>query len=205
MSGVRIGVAAAAAMIAMAHAQGNAASISCATPPSNPPGIPDVTGYVTGTSGCEWSQAASNVSEALVNAENFFGFSDWAFSVKDNDVNGVDEGVNTYGLSFTGDTISGTWSLTSFPADKDFMLVFKAGSNNGKTVPGNIVAYFLSAISGTYLSPTLKSSDFSSRDISHISLYVRDNATVIPVPGAIWLMGAGLAGLGLAGRKKKSA
>ncbi|MEE2692931.1 MAG: VPLPA-CTERM sorting domain-containing protein [Pseudomonadota bacterium] len=142
----------------------------------------------------------------MVNSEAFFGFSDWTFVAKDNDVNGVDEGINLYGLLFTGGNLSGTWSLSSFPPNLDFMLVFKAGSNNGKTVPGNLVAYLLNASSGSYQSPTLKDSDFSARAISHISLYVRDNGfSEVPLPAAAWLMLAGLGGLGFASRKKKAA
>lgn len=38
-----------------------------------------------------------------------------------------------------------------------------------------------------------------------ISHYTEVGFSQVPVPGAIWLMGAGLAGLGFAGRKKKAA
>jgi len=42
-----------------------------------------------------------------------------------------------------------------------------------------------------------------SAAVSHVAFYGVEETPEIPVPGALWLMGAGLAGLGFAGRKKQ--
>lgn len=182
----------------------NAAVVDCAN------GTPDVTSFVTGTSACQFSDSENNDSNSAVNSEGFFGFNNWVQDAKDNNVNGVDEGANTYGLEFTGGVQSGTWELTgltSLPANLDFMLVFKAGNLNN-TVPGAIVAYLLTDVMGTYTSPNIATNgQMNPRDISHISLYVRENGNVpdVPLPAAAWLMLAGVAGLSFSSRKKKAA
>jgi len=44
-----------------------------------------------------------------------------------------------------------------------------------------------------------------SAAVSHVTFYGIEDTPEIPIPGAIWLMIAGLGGLGAAGRKKKAA
>lgn len=67
-----------------------------------------VAGKVTGTSGCELGSVNNDfLNPPQINEDSLFGFTDWAFLSKDNDVNGVDEGsesgnINPLNLSLTG-------------------------------------------------------------------------------------------------------
>lgn len=162
-----------------------------------------MTSNVTNTSACQYS-TINNDSEAAVNSEAFFGHNDWVFDAKDDDLNGVNAGDNTFGLVLTGGNVSGSWDLTSLssiPAGVEIMLVFKGGNAN----PSRVVAYLLTSVSGLYDSPFYNDVlGLSQKTISHVSLYVRGDVPEIPIPGAIWLMGAGLAGLGFSSRKKKA-
>ncbi|MBB5520017.1 VPLPA-CTERM sorting domain-containing protein [Amphiplicatus metriothermophilus] len=189
------GLAAFLALTAAAPAQ--AAAVACSD------GSPDVTGRVTPNAGCQFSDTFQNDAPAptVVNTEAFFGFSDWIFDAKDNDLDGVDEGANTLGLVLTGDAQSGTWALTGISslAGLDVMLVFKGGTIAD---PAPLIAYLVADIMGSYLSPFFGPSG-QVQDISHVSVYYRE--TVIPLPAAAWLMLAGLAGLGFAGRRRKTA
>ena len=198
-------VVAGAAVLGMAGTRADAATFACNSVASP---IPDVTSYVTGTSGCEFSNVLGNDSEADVNAEEFFGFSDWTFVARDNNLNGTDEGV-TAALTISGNTKSGSWSIAGM-ANTDFMLVFKGGNLNN-TVPGSVIGYFLSTVSGSYRSPLLNDNNFNPRDISHVSLYSRDSGggitppNPIPLPAAAWLLLSGIGGLGVMGWRKRRA
>lgn len=168
---------------------------------------PDVTNFVTGSAGCEFSKISGNDSEAVVNDEAFFG-GGWSFLVRDNNVDGVDTGVNSaLKLVFTGGNdpdsqMPGQYSFTADPT-LEYMLVFKGGNINN-TLPGSVIGYLLTASLGTYISPLLNDNNLNPREISHISLYARegDNSTVVPLPAAAWLLLTGLAGLGFIGRRR---
>lgn len=67
---------------------------------------------------------------------------------------------------------------------------------------GNVVI-FVHNNSGGMLDINYTSTPGAGSGLSHYTEF--GDVPNIPVPGAIWLMGAGLAGLGFAGRKKKSA
>lgn len=132
----------------------------------------------------------------------FFGFNDWLFDNKVIEGNNL---VSTY-FTFTGTTQSGGYTLIGAPT-YDFMFVFKDGGST------NLVAYLLPASSGTYstpfVNPPFSASGSGSRDISHISIYYRTgdgggDDDVIPEPGVLFLMGAGLLGLGMARRRKSA-
>ena len=198
-------VVAGAAAFGMAGTRADAATFACNSVTSP---IPDVTSYVTGTSGCEFSNTLGNDNEADVNAEAFFGFNDWTFVAKDNDLDGTDEG-DASALTITGNQQSGSWSILSM-ADTDYMLIFKGGNLNN-TVPGAVIGYLLSATSGLYQSPLLNDSNFNPRNISHVSLYSRDNGggitppDPIPLPAAAWLLLSGIGGLGVMGWRKRRA
>lgn len=187
-----------AAGLALMAQPASAAVVNCSA------GAPDVSGNVTPNAGCQFSNSATNDAPppppAVVNAEMFFGFSDWLFDGKDNGVDGVDEGPNTLGLVLTGDTKSGTWALTGLSslAGIQVMLIFKDGVGS---LPSPLIGYLLDGLSGTYTSPFFGDKG-QVKDISHVSIYYR--VSEVPLPGALWLMGAGLAGLGFASRKKKA-
>lgn len=173
----------------------SAAVVNCAS------GSPDVSGSVTPNAGCQFSNSATNDAPrpTVVNTEMFFGHDDWIWDATDNDVNGVDEGTNSLGLVLTGDTQSGTWSLTGLSslAGLEVMLIFKDGTTAN---PAPLIGYLIDAVSGSYTSPFFGDRG-QVKDISHVTVYYR----VVPIPGALWLMGAGLAGLSLAGRRRKRA
>jgi hypothetical protein len=193
-------VSIATAAAALSFGAANATAINCAD------GTPDVTGNVSPTSACQYSDSATNDSEAVVNSEMFFGFDDWIFDAKDEADNGfgaVDEGADTLGLIIDGDTESGTWELTGISSldGLDVMLVFKDGQT---ALPGVVVAYLLSGLSGDFSSPFFGDRG-QLKDISHISVYYRGSVSEVPLPAAAWLMIAGIAGLSAASRRKKVA
>lgn len=156
--------------------------------------------HVSGTDPSLWT----------VNAESFFGFSDWLFDGKWQEADGIMNNDGATLASFDGGPLSGGWSL----ADPDFwanhehlMFVFKDGGNT------NLTAYLIEtgATGGTYLSP-FSSPPFpltgagNDRDISHISIYYRGEGDVppsqIPEPGLMMLFGTGILAMGWAVRRR---
>ena len=162
---------------------------------------PDSANTVTGTSACELGSTNSH-SQAQVNADSMFGFTDWVFDAKDNDVDGVDQGANSLGLSLVGDQQSGTWSINAnaFSLFSDIMLVFKDG--NG--VPPVYVGFLLNATSGAYTSPFLNPNTGNRKNISNVALYVRGGGTTVPEPGTLGLLGLAIGAMGFTMRKKKA-
>lgn len=95
-----------------------------------------------------------------------------------------------------GEAKSGTFT---FEAGSGFLLkylVVKAGPNFA------LYELATAASSGTFDWNTM---DLQNKGLSHLSFYGIEGGDPVPVPAAIWLMGAGLAGLGLARRKKVAA
>ena len=100
----------------------------------------------------------------------------------------------------------------------EFVLVFKAGEDNGKTYPNNQVGYVLSGTSGDWKSMIFTFDDKKKevkgvKGMSHVSLYARgkcDPTTeicgpgvgVVPVPAGLPLLLSAL-GLGVAVRRFK--
>ena len=148
---------------------------SCADPAGDGSAL-SIAGNVVTNAGCQLG-TTNNDSLAQVNADSFFGFSDWGFDARDNDVDGVDSGTNSLGLSLVGGSISGAWSIsaTAFSLFSDIMLVFKSGSG----LPGVFVGYLLNSTSGSYLSPFVNPDPDPDvlKDISHMSLYARGTGT----------------------------
>ena len=101
---------------ALVTAPAHAATLACSA---------DVASKVTGTSACQYSDTAEqdflNTNPITVNAEKFFGFTDWVFGGK--------IGENT-GYAGTGEGKSGTWNISSVFQNTwdDVMLVFKSGA-----------------------------------------------------------------------------
>jgi hypothetical protein len=133
-----------------------------------------------------------------VNADQMFGFSDWIFGEKAfEDEQSIDTGLVTYGNAQRGlwhidDSI---WDLYS-----DVMLVVKGG--NGDTIPNHYVGYLLEDGQdwGTYLSPFMNGS--VRKNISHISIYLRDSGNTVPEPTTLALIGIGLVGLAYMRRRR---
>lgn len=165
--------------------------------------------------GCEFSDSESQdfldmgtPANHTVNVEQFFGFSDWVFDGKVEDPSAgmtLSTGT-TIQMDFTGDGTPGSWSITNAPTFVDVMLVFKTGNLNN-TNPGSLVGYMLDALSGSFELTGFGNND-QGKEISHISVYFRNNPdrpnleNPVPIPGAAWLMGAGLV---VFARKRKAA
>ncbi|WP_303903619.1 PEP-CTERM sorting domain-containing protein [Thiohalomonas denitrificans] len=175
----------------------NAATISCPA---------SIEGNVTNTAACEYSDTANqdflNTDPITVNQEAFFGFTDWEYADKA-DINGSISYDTTHDIGFTitGDTQSGSWAIdgTAWNDWDDIMMVLKSGANT--TLVGYLLAE--SATGGTWSSP-FEDDPFgvgNTRDVSHISAYVRgDGGVTVPEPGPLALMIGGLVGLGMTRR-----
>jgi hypothetical protein len=166
----------------------------------------DIAAKVTGTTGCELGTTNNDtLNPSQVNLDLMFGFDDWMFAQKDDDLDlaGVDETYFDMGLSLTGGTKNGTWSINNIWSEAtEVMLVFKGGDDAN---PNTYVGYLLSngIITGAYESPftKLKNGEIKLKGISHVTAYVR--GVTIPEPGTFALLGLGLAIMGFASRKKR--
>ncbi|MGI9393373.1 MAG: VPLPA-CTERM sorting domain-containing protein [Boseongicola sp.] len=160
---------------------------------------------VTGTSGCELGSTNNDFLNPLqVNADNMFGYNDWVFDAKDNDVDGVDEGDDLLDLLLVGTQLGGAWSINPNAPSlyEHVMLVFKGGAGN--TDPDKYVGYLLNETSGEYASPFINPNNENRKNISHVSVYVRGiQVEIIPIPAAGFLLIGGLGGL-MALRRRKS-
>jgi hypothetical protein len=156
---------------------------------------------VTNVGACEISDSASqdflNTNPMTVNAEEFFGFTDWIFAEKI----GSDETIDI-GASGDGSGANGDWSVASniFSVWSDVMMVFKSG--NGTFLTG----YKLDGVntSGEWVSPfpQYKNNGDLKDDpkaVSHISFYVRQGSTPPPegVPEPGMAIGLGAVAFGL--------
>ncbi len=165
---------------------------------------------VTGSNACQYSDTANqdflNTNPITVNAEAFFGITDWIYAGKHD----IDEGQDELGTANIGLTInpdnnqSGSWSINgdTWANWENVMLIFKDG--NATT----LVGYLLdgSSTSGTWLSP-FENPPFdvrNTRDVSHISAYVSGERVNVPEPAPVAMLAFGIVAAGLVRRRKRS-
>ena len=93
----------------------------------------------------------------------------------------------SFDWSFDASQVTGTANVLA-----PIWIAVKAGAN-----------YLVYQITGGDIFGSVDISGVDKNAISHVSFY-DTGVPDIPLPAAVWLMGAGLAGLGFAGRKKKA-
>lgn len=173
----------------------------------------DISNKVSGSSNCAiLSPLDGNQNDnplSFVNAQNFFGISNWKSDGKYDNLDATPTETSTL-FDFTGDVQSGKYSYvgpTTQPAD--VMFIIKDGNGT------NLVAYLLAHPygDGTYSSPFTKppfplEGKSTLHDISHISVYyVPDDGGGdttgghVPEPATLALMGLGLLGMSKLRRK----
>ena len=185
--------AALVALVTMSSAgAASAATVAC---------TPTVSAALTTNIGCEVSTAASQdftqSDPITVNAEAFFGNTDWVFESKDNLADNVKSGTLTIS--------SLLWSSYS-----QVMAIFKSGNENSDNY---LVGFLLSPddTSFDYTSPFFNQNG-KPKAISHISIYGRGDGDdgdtggpvgAVPVPAGLPLLASAL-GIGLFLRRRRS-
>lgn len=168
--------------------------------------VTDVSGTQTAASDCEYLTPADSGNVASIgniNTARFFGFSDWTANSGNVDVQ-------------TTNQLTGTWAISSpdFVAF-DYIIVFKDGDDT------NLVAFLFNEefSRGLWSSPFTNELFLSlpdTKDVSHYTIAQRTpdegcpsndpgcGEQQIPEPGALALLGIGLAGAGFFSRRRKT-
>lgn len=168
--------------------------------------------------GCEYSKEILQDKEADINAQLFFGKSDWIFAGKDDGSNkGNEFGFEDNEKSGTIDLLAAGSALPDVVKDliengrkkpvdgeplpaTDLLLSFKDGNGD----PTGIVAYLLKVPSSgmyTWTSPFVNPNNGNLKEVSHVSLFYRAPEDGVPIPTPALL--PGLIGMGVAAIRKR--
>jgi hypothetical protein len=129
----------------------------------------------------------------------------------------LDGGLDTSDPDADPADLVGAWTLTVTPEDDlpiqlDFVVVLAAGSGWAAYLFDDVTIE-ASLNDGTYTLVFDAGQSTNLAELSHMSLYVRDYfypddddepPVLVPEPGVLFLMGAGLLGLGMARRRKSA-
>jgi len=125
-------------------------------------------------------------SENKLNANGFFGSSNWSMLDRVYNAAGFQLGTTLSG-SFNAAS-SGTYSFSAPQTFADYMLVLKSASG--------YAAYLLSGTSGTWSTAALVNQSGQPENAQLVTLYASTTPVVVPVPAAGLLMLSGLFALG---------
>lgn len=159
----------------------------------------DISNNVDVATDCTISDANQdflNTDPITVNEDGgFFGHTDWSFFGKI----GTNEGADLTGAG-DGTGQSGDINLTGLGLDVNkTMLVFKDGGDT--TLVGYLISNLLGSWDSPFVEPPFDFPGQGPRDVSHISVYSKQDGGGNPLPATFLLFGAGLLGLGLGARR----
>lgn len=162
---------------------------------------------LTPNMGCETGNTNNDfLNPPQVNIDMMFGYDDWVFAEKDDDIDGTDETDIDVGFTLTGDTLGGEWSIDDIWGLYDsVMIVIKGGGGNIN--PNVYVGYLIEfgETMGSFMTPFANANNGNEANISHMSIYVRgEPRQSVPEPSTLMLLGLGLVGIGVARRRRQS-
>lgn len=133
---------------------------------------------------------SGNDTNQIDNSFLLFGMTGWVLADKNDDATSGD-GTIKFVTGPTNGSQSGSWSIDTLAGLTKVVITLKAGSGFG--------AFLLDLTTADPLSGTWE----TSKDLSHASIYYNGTPTIVPLPAGALLLMTGLAGLGLAARRRR--